>query len=145
MISHKASEKRIAIAMWRLRISPVFDTTGKLLIVDAVNGREMRRAEQDIHELSMQKRVDRLAELDVDVLLCGAISRQLAGMVAASGIRLVPLLTGDAESVLRWYLAGKPFDSRFLMPGCRRQRRRAGTMRRCGRTTQGEHHREEYP
>jgi predicted Fe-Mo cluster-binding NifX family protein len=116
---------RIAVAVWQSRISPVFDTAGQLLILDVENGRESNRTEQSIHGLSIQKRVDRLVELDVDVLLCGAISRQLADMVAASGIRLIPLVTGDAEGVLQWYLTGKPIEPRFLMPGCHQRRHRS--------------------
>ena len=136
---------RIAIAVWQSRISPVFDTAGQLLILEIENSCESQRTEQSIFEPSMQKRVDQLVELDVDVLLCGAISRQLADMVAASGIRLVPWLTGDAEGVLQWYLTGKPIDSRFLMPGCDRQRRRVRGMHERGRARHMRNNREESP
>ena len=119
------AEMRIAVAVWQSRVSPVFDTAGQLLIMDVENGRESNRTEQSILGLSIQKRVDRLVELDVDVLLCGAISRQLAGMVAASGIRLIPWVTGDIAGVLQWYLTGKPIEPRFLMPGRRQRRHRA--------------------
>jgi len=117
---------RLAVAVWQSRISPVFDTAGQLLVLDIDDGRESDRTSQSIAGLSLQRRVDRLVELDVDVLLCGAISRPLAGMVAASGIRLIPWVTGDAEGVLRWYLTGKPMEPRFLMPGRRRRQRRLG-------------------
>jgi predicted Fe-Mo cluster-binding NifX family protein len=136
---------RIAVAAWQSRISPVFDTAGRILVLDIENGRDLGRAQHSVLGLSMQKRVDRLVELDVDVLLCGAISRQLADMVAASGIRLVPWLTGNAEGVLQLYLAGNPIDSRFLMPGCKRQRRRMRAMRGNGRAGEMRNRREESP
>ena len=115
---------RIAIATWQSRVSPVFDTAGQLLILDVENGREVYRTERSILELSLQERVNRLVELDIDVLLCGAISRTLANTVAASGIRVIPWLKGDVDRMLCLYLSGKPIDSRFLMPGFGRRRRR---------------------
>jgi predicted Fe-Mo cluster-binding NifX family protein len=136
---------RIAVAVWQSRISPVFDTARQLLMLDIENGCESQRTEQSIFGPSMQKRVDQLVELDVDVLLCGAISRQLADMVAASGIRLVPWLTGEAEGVLQWYLTGKPIEPRFLMPGCDRQRHRVRGMHGRGPATHMRNHREESP
>ena len=116
---------RIAVTVWQSRVSPVFDTAGNLLILDTDESLGLQSAEESILGLSPQKRVDRLADLDVDVLLCGAISRPLADMVAASGIRLVPWVTGGAEELLQWYLTGEPLDSRFLMPGCRQRRHRS--------------------
>ena len=59
----------------------MFDTAGQLLILDVENGRETHRTKCSILGLSFPERVNRLVELDVDVLLCGAISRPLAGIV----------------------------------------------------------------
>lgn len=115
---------RVAIPVWQARVSPVFDTAGRLLIFDLENGHKVSRTEQPIAGLSMRGRVNRLAELNVDELLCGAISRPLAGMIAASGIKVIPWMSGDVEEVVAWYLDGKPLDARFLMPGCGRRRRR---------------------
>jgi predicted Fe-Mo cluster-binding NifX family protein len=120
---------RIAVAVWQSRVSPVFDTAGKVLILDIGNGRELYRAEQSIRGLSMQKRVDRLVELDVDVLVCGAISRQLADMLAASGIKVIPWVRGNVDEVLQWYSTGQPMDLNFLMPGCPQKRHRFRGMR----------------
>jgi predicted Fe-Mo cluster-binding NifX family protein len=121
--------ERIAIPVWQSRMSPVFDTAGKVLVLDIGNGRELHRVEQSLNGLSMQKRVDRLVELDVDVLVCGAISRQLADMVAASGIRVIPWVKGDVDEVLQWYFTGKPMDLNFLMPGCPQKRHRFRGMK----------------
>lgn len=121
----------IAIAVWQSRVSPVFDTSGHLLILDVENGREVYRKELSTLWLSLQERVNRLVELDVDVLICGAISRPLESMVVASGIKAIPWLTGEVEEVFEWYLSGRPIDTRFLMPGCgRRQHRYRGPQRR---------------
>ena len=136
---------RMAIPIWQSRVSPVFDTAGRLLIVDVENGRETYRAERSIAGLSSPERVNRLVELDVDVLLCGAVSRPLASMVAASGIRVIPWVTGNADGVLQSYLTGKPFDTRFLMPGCGRRRHRFRGSQGKGLTSYLRNHPEENP
>ena len=115
---------RVAIPVWQSRVSPVFDSAGRLLIFDIKNGHETSRAHRPINGLSLQGRVKRLVELDVDVLLCGAISRPLADMITASGIKVIPWVTGEVDEVFGWYMSGKPLDTRFLMPGCGGRRRR---------------------
>lgn len=121
----------------------MFDTSGHLLILDVENGCEAHRTELSILSLSLQERVNRLVELDVDVLICGAISRPLESMVVASGIKTIPWLTGEVEEVLEWYLTGKPTDTRFLMPGCGRRQHRYGGPRRRRLTGYQANYREE--
>jgi len=136
---------RVAVPVWQSRVSPVFDTARRLLIVDVENGREVHREEAPILGLSLADRVNRLVEFDVDVLLCGAISRPLAGMIAASGIRVIPWLRGDVNQVLRVFLNGEPIDSRFLMPGFGRQRHRFRGSRGRGSTKYSGNHLEGGP
>lgn len=132
---------RVAIPVWQSRVSPVFDSAGRLLIFDIKNGHETSRVRRPINGLSLQGRVKRLVELDVDVLLCGAISRPLADMITASGIKVIPWMTGEVDEVFGWYMLGKPLDTRFLMPGCGGRRRR---FRDQGRKGLGRHW-ENYP
>jgi len=116
------------MAVWQGRISPVFDTAGKLLLVDAEAGREQGRSVAMLDERIPPLRAKRLRELGVDVLLCGAVSRPLAAMLAAERIEVIGWLSGPAEEVLAAYLAGRLWQKRFHMPGCcgRALRRRRG-------------------
>jgi len=108
----------------------VFDTAARLLLLDVEGGLEVSRTEQFIGGLSLPARTHRLAELGVDVLLCGAISRELESMLAASGTKVVPWVSGNVDDVMSCYISGKPLDGRFQMPGCGRCRRRYGGPRR---------------
>ena len=134
---------RVALSAWDGRISPVFDTAQKLLLVDVEDGRVAARTEADMPEQAFALRASRLRDLGADVLLCGAVSRPLAAMIAASGIEVVPFLAGDVEDVLAGYLAGELPSPQFMMPGCpcpgggRRNRRgpQGGLGRRRGRCT----------
>ncbi|MBN1917691.1 MAG: NifB/NifX family molybdenum-iron cluster-binding protein [Verrucomicrobia bacterium] len=109
---------RIAVPTWQGRVSPVFDTAQRLLVVKTQNGSETERTEEDLGSLPLPRRASRLRELGVDVLICGAISRPLAGLIAASGTTLIPFVSGECEEVLSAYLGGRLPSPHFLMPGC---------------------------
>lgn len=114
---------RVAIPTWNGRISPVFDTAGQLLVVDLAEGRTTIRARLPLAESSLPRRARRLAELGVDLLICGAISRQFSDWIKAQGIEVLPQVSGDVEEVLLAHRNGSlDSDPRLAMPGCRRRR-----------------------
>ena len=128
---------RIAIAVWQSRVSPVFDVAGRLLVVEAESGRETSRTEETIAEPFLPRKVRRLRELGVNVLICGAISRPLAAMIAQAGIAVIPWIAGEVDQVLKGYLDGQLPDPRFLMPGCGRGHRWRRRGHRHGRRFPG--------
>lgn len=108
---------RIAISIWEDKISPVLDTASKLLIVENETETESSRFEANLIEKNMSRRCSFIRGLDLDVLICGAISRQLAEMLKASGIKIISGISGPAEDVLAAYLQGALIRSGFFMPG----------------------------
>lgn len=124
---------KVAISTWNGRISPVFDVARTLLVLEIGEEGIAERREQSLGD-GPAGRIERIADAGVQVLLCGAISQPLAGMLAARGVRVVPFISGDVEEVIRAYLAGALDCPRFAMPGCggRRMRLRGGG-RGCGR------------
>ena len=117
---------RIALPEWQGRISPVFDTARTIILADCQKGKELGRSTEQLNELVMPVRVRRITGLGVNVLLCGAISRPLAGMLASAGISVIPFLSGEIDNVLSGYLNGELAAPQFLMPGCRGRRGRFG-------------------
>ena len=111
-------KQRIAIPTWNARVSPVFDTAGHALLVDVEDGAEVGRSETPIGAVMPPRRILRLTELGVNVLICGAISRPLAVMAEGAGIRIVPWVAGNTEEVVQAYLTGQLPAPRFMMPGC---------------------------
>jgi predicted Fe-Mo cluster-binding NifX family protein len=109
---------RVAIPVWNNRVSPVFDTARQLLVAEIEEGREPSRTQEDLSEGLPLLRARRLAELGVNVLVCGAISRPLAILLAAVDVRVVPWTAGPVEDVLAAYIGGHLRDSRWRMPGC---------------------------
>jgi len=119
---------KVAIPIWNRRISPLFDTAQRVLIVELDGEQEVARTEEQIGDVALPQKAGRLTELGARVLICGAISRPLAEMLSAAGIEVVPFITGEVEEVLKAYVGGGLPAPQFLMPGCcgRRFRFRGG-------------------
>mmetsp|Transcript_21436 Transcript_21436/g.9909 ORF Transcript_21436/g.9909 Transcript_21436/m.9909 type:complete len:140 (-) Transcript_21436:3784-4203(-) len=68
--------------------------------------------------------------MGICVLICGAISKMPANIIASAGIKLIPFVTGNAAQVLDLYINNEQiqttcsFPSAYFMPGCKRQRHR---------------------
>ncbi len=109
---------KMAIPLYRDNISNVFDFAHRLLLVDMQNGKVVDRSEIELKAESLPERAGGLKNLGVDVLVCGAISRPLMYMLTASGIEVLPYVTGRVDDVLQAYLTGRLVKPEFTMPGC---------------------------
>ena len=120
----------IAIPYWQDRVSPVFDVAGNLLLVTVDNGAVTARTTVSLTDAAtVHARIERLRELGVDVLICGAVSWVLESGLTAAGIRVFARTCGEVEEVLSAWLGGELDEHVYGMPGCGGRRRR----RRCGR------------
>jgi len=124
---------RIAIPIADERVSPVFDVARRLLVADADEGVVASRTEEALEEESPELRARRIAELSVNVLICGAISRPLESMLISAGVEVIPQTCGQVDEVLRTFLSGQLAGDAFVMPGCCGRRRRFRGGRRRGR------------
>lgn len=104
----------------------MFDAAGRLLLFAVEADREISRREVPLSEAEAPERARMVADLGVDVLICGAVSQVLEGMLTRHGITVIPHVCGDVEEILRCYLAGEAPQDRFGMPGCCRRRRQRG-------------------
>ena len=112
------SKTRLAIPIWSGRVCTVFDFAQRLLIVDFEGKEEIGRMEYALENVPPLIRANRLLRLDVQVLLCGAVSRSLACLVSDYGIRIIPFICGDIKEVLHAYMTGSLSSPRFRLPGC---------------------------
>jgi len=124
---------KLALAVWNGRISPVFDTSRQLLVIDAEEGKVVSRRDHEIETDDPLQKAARLAEFGVEALVCGAVSRPLAQLIEDRGVELVPFVTGEVEEIITAFLAGLLPSPDTAMPGCcgRRMRRRQGQGRGC--------------
>lgn len=117
----------VAIAKFQGSVSPVFDVSDKLCLIEIVNGTEMQRKDVLLKAGRYPfERAGEMAAMGIEVLLCGAISYALETALMSAGIRVFGFLCGNLETILGAFVKGRLTDSRFFMPGCfgRRQRRR---------------------
>jgi len=132
---------RIAIPVWRDRVSPVFDVAGDLVWFDVKDGAQVQRGDAEIREDDLRARVQKLTELGIEVLICGAISRPLEAMLTAAGVKVIAQVCGGVEEVFEAYQSRRLGDRAFAMPGCCGRRRGLGHGQRCrqgGRGGQGD-------
>ncbi len=116
----------LAIATWNGRVSPVFDVSRQLSIFTVETGAATPKTAVELRAEYPDLRASQLSRMAVDTLICGAISRQLAGLVAAHGIQVIPYVAGDVGEVISAYLSGELSGANLAMPGCRGRRGRFG-------------------
>jgi predicted Fe-Mo cluster-binding NifX family protein len=109
---------KVALTIWNGRISPVVDVSRKILILDIDHGDVTGWREEVLEGIDPAQKAGKLAEWQVREFICGAISRPLAGLFAAYGIRTIPFIAGDAEEVIKAYLARQLPNRGMAMPGC---------------------------
>ena len=107
----------VAMPIFRNRISPVFDWSGNLLIVEIRSGREVKRQEVEATATYPAAHADRLVDLGVHVLVCGGISEQLLSLIEYRNIQVIPGVAGKIDDVLSAMISGDLPHPRFMMPG----------------------------
>lgn len=108
---------RVAVSVWENRISPVFDVSRNILILEMKNGTLAGQIVEHFTDDDPIHKLHRLRSLQVKTLICGAISRSVADMLIAGGIQTIPFISGEKEDVIAAYLAGELPGVRFSMPG----------------------------
>ncbi len=107
----------IAITVWGNRISPVFDSAQTLLVVEIREDQVVDRRVQSFQATRFDSCLKLLGELDIRVLICGALCEGPVRLLEAHDIEVIPFITGEAEEILECYVQGQDL-SEFAMPGC---------------------------
>jgi len=123
---------KAAFPCWDGRIAPLFDTARELHVVEAESSRIVFETDELLPAGPPGRTGARLAELGVETLVCGAISRSAQEVVDSLGIRVVSFVSGERDEVIRAWLGGGLDQRAFAMPGCG-GRRRARVRGRFGR------------
>ena len=109
---------RFALPIQKDRVSPVFDTCTKVLVVTAEGGKETGRDEISFENTNRFERASRLKELKVEVLLCGAVSRMVWAQLENMGIVVFPWIAGPIDEVVKAFLEDKLPTPELTLPGC---------------------------
>jgi predicted Fe-Mo cluster-binding NifX family protein len=109
---------KTAFVYWNNRIAPVFDTARQIHLIETESGRMVSETQATLPEGLLAPKVQRLMDLDVGTLICGAISRPTLNLIAAYGIQVIPFVAGDLHKVIEAWRHGRLEREAFAMPGC---------------------------
>jgi len=113
----------------RGRISPVLDVARHFLLVDTDGNENDKHRELLIENTQITTRARKIADLGIQVLICGAISWPLESMLVSAGVQVIPNTCGVVLEVVEVFLSGRFTEQAFLMPGCCGRRRRHSNKR----------------
>ncbi len=111
----------IGLTIWGERISPVFDSSHMLLVADVRDSKITESRFEPFEPAVPFLLSEKLKELKIYVLICGAISMEPANLIESAGIKLIPFISGQAENILHSYMKGETITKKFIMPGCRKK------------------------
>ena len=128
---------KAALTVWDGRISPVFDVSREAVILTIEKGVVSARRTENIEAPTAALKIEKLIELGVDTLICGAISEPLHRELTLRGVKVFGFVAGEIDEVMQALIAGTLPASALSMPGCygRQNRFRGGRGKgggRCG-------------
>lgn len=117
---------KAAITEWKGRVAPVFDVASTVLVIEARPDAEPQETTLGLPTDDPRSKLAFLKQRQIDVLICGAISRPVREFAEALGIRVNPFVSGEIREVWDAWKSGTLSKACYSMPGCRRCRRRLG-------------------
>ena len=108
---------KIAISHWQGRVSPVFDVSSEVFLVDIEDGQVNSGQIVLLGHHNPFTRAQEIAALGVQMLICGAISFDLKTILSEAGIQVLGFCCGALEDILGALRTGTFCRDRFCMPG----------------------------
>jgi predicted Fe-Mo cluster-binding NifX family protein len=108
---------RIAIPIFKSRVSPVFDTCTRLSLIEFEDDRVITKKEFDLDNFSLQERLRVLEKNDVAIIICGGISDVFHATLSHSNIHLITGICGNVDEIIKAYIDDRLDDPCFFMPG----------------------------
>ncbi len=124
---------KIAIACQEDRVSPVFDVSNRMCLIELDGDEERNRSNITLIKRDPFERAQEVSSMGVEILICGAVSRVLRMALAGAGIEVIGFICGDIETVLGAFLRGQLMNGHFSMPGCFGQQQRLHFRQRRGK------------
>ena len=109
---------KLAIPVFRDRVSPRFDFSPEIWIVEVEKGEVVGKERIPTQNLNLLQRLEQVTANGVEKVICGGIDGFCANQLGGKGIEVVQDVIGEAEVVLTDFLKGR------LRPGFRCERKR---------------------
>lgn len=101
------TKMKIAVPLFRDRISPHFGASSEILLVEAQDGRITRKAIKHLGEDDPGPIIRRLVSFGVDRIVCGGIQRAHKRWLIDNGIQVVDNQKGPAEELVAKMIASE--------------------------------------
>ena len=99
--------KRIALSVFKDRISARLDTADKILLLTLENEKVKKREPVRIIPSSPLDKIHQIIQLNPDVLICGGLTQLCENKLKNSKITVVPWIKGNTEEVLKQFVEEK--------------------------------------
>ncbi len=107
----------VAVPEFQGRVSPTFDFCHRVALWRLDDRGVHSAGHRKCRDLGPRERAPRLQAMGVEVLLCGAIGKDLEEDIRSRGIEVVPGLTGGVAEVVAAYRCQALGQPRFRLPG----------------------------
>ena len=104
---------KIAISNWEGRISPLFDVTDHVLLVEIERGQQHSREQVLLTTEDPFKRARFFVQVGVEVVICGSISKTMKMALVSEGIEVISHISGGVEKVLEAYIEGSLLQGKY--------------------------------
>ncbi len=116
---------KIAVSSFGDTIATTFDFADEIVVFTCLNGQITDRQKYVLGDTFMPLRAQKLKELGIDTLICGAISRPAEIMLRHHDIEVITGITGNITMVVNEIVNGDINQPQYRLPGF--------TGRLCGR------------
>ena len=110
---------KIALTVWEKEISPVFDSSSTLLIVNLKDNQIKNRRLESFNPDQPMLLIEHLKNMHVSLLICGAISKFPFKLIEFSQVTIISFISGKVDDVLTAMKKDLSIVPRFLLPGCK--------------------------
>jgi len=97
---------KVAIPLFRDRISPRFDVCPEIWIVELNNGEVINQEKWPLGRFNLQQRIDQLISKGVDQVICGGIDSFCMDHLGNRGINVIHNVAGEAVEALSLFIKG---------------------------------------
>jgi len=98
---------KIAIPMFGNRISPRFDFSPEVWIIEVERGEVLRQEKLAVAHLNLPQRLEQITSNGVDKVVCGGIDSFCKSQLGSRGIEVVQDVMGEAEIVFDLFMKGR--------------------------------------
>jgi len=113
----------------------VFDVAGQIAVTQHCAPNDALQW-IDLPEGSAAEKLQFLHQHQVDILVCGAMTKSTLLIAASFNIEVLPFIAGDQQQVIECWRNNQPLEHHFVMPGCKgccRKKRQHGRHENRGR------------